>query len=91
MRPLWHLSRLAMIVTLLAGTAGFVAATSPAASAAPAVSGAPAAMQDGWVRCAHLSPDSPAMDIYMYPFGEPGHPMVLSLDPPANSGRSFPA
>jgi hypothetical protein len=77
MRPLCHLARLAMIATLLGGTAGFVAATSPAASAAAAASGAPAAMQDGWVRCAHLSPDSPAMDIYMYPFGEPGHPMVL--------------
>lgn len=77
MRLLWHLSRLAMIATVLGGTAGFVVAMSPAASAAPAASGASAAMQDGWVRCAHLSPDSPAMDIYMYAFGEPGHPMVL--------------
>ena len=31
----------------------------------------------GWVRCAHLSPEAPAMDIYMYPFGDPGHPTVL--------------
>jgi Domain of unknown function (DUF4397) len=77
MRLLWHLSRLATIVTLLGGTVGFVVATSPAASAAPAASGAPVAMQDGWVRCAHLSPDSPAMDIYMYAFGEASHPMVL--------------
>jgi uncharacterized protein DUF4397 len=77
MRLIWHLSRLATIATLLGGTVGFVVATSPAASAAPAASGAPVAMQDGWVRCAHLSPDSPAMDIYMYAFGEASHPMVL--------------
>jgi hypothetical protein len=75
MRLLWHLSRLATIATLLGVTAAFVAAAAPAASAAPAGSGGGAAMQDGWVRCAHLSPDSPAMDIYMYAFGEPGHPM----------------
>jgi len=34
-------------------------------------------MQEGWVRCAHLSPDAPAMDIYMYQFGDPSHPMIL--------------
>ena len=77
MRLLWHLSRLATIATLLGGTAAFVAAAAPVASAAPAASGGSAAMQDGWVRCAHLSPDSPAMDIYMYAFGEASHPMVL--------------
>jgi hypothetical protein len=62
---------------LLGGTAAFAAATSPAASAAPAASAVPEAMQDGWVRCAHLSPAAPAMDIYMFPFGNPAHPMVL--------------
>jgi hypothetical protein len=72
MRLLRHIARLATIATLLGGTtAAFAAATSPAAAAAPA------AMLDGWVRCAHLSPAAPAMDIYMFPFGEPGHPMVL--------------
>jgi Domain of unknown function (DUF4397) len=74
MRLLRHIARLATVATLLGGTAAFAAATSPVASAAPAAS---AAMQDGWVRCAHLSPAAPAMDIYMFPFGEPGHPMVL--------------
>src|ERR1700749_3155239 len=77
MRLFWQLSRLATIATLLGGTAAFVAAAGPAASAAPASSGEPAAMQDGWVRCAHLSPDSPAMDIYMYAFGKTGHLIVL--------------
>jgi len=67
------LARLAAITTLLGGTAALVAAAAPAASAATA---APAA-QVAWVRIAHLSPKAPAMDIYLYPFGEPGHPIVL--------------
>ena len=71
------LARLAAITTLLGGTAAFVAAAAPAASAATAGSAAPAASQDAWVRIAHLSPKAPAMDIYLYPFGEPGHPTVL--------------
>src|SRR6266699_1939254 len=64
-------ARLATITMLLGGTAALVAATSPTASAAPVAS------QNAWVRIAHLSPKAPAMDIYMYPFGEPGHPTVL--------------
>jgi hypothetical protein len=56
---------------LLAGFAAVAAAASPAASAAPL------AAQDGWVRIAHLSPEAPAMDIYLYPFGDPAHPTVL--------------
>jgi Domain of unknown function (DUF4397) len=77
MRMLRYLARLAAITTLLGGTAAVAAAASPAASAASRVSAAPAAMQDGWVRCAHLSPDAPAMDIYMYQFGDNSHPMIL--------------
>src|SRR5690348_12248366 len=72
MRLLRRLARLATITALLGGTAALVAATSPAASAAPA------AGPDGWVRIAHLSPQAPAMDMYVYPFGNPGHPVVLS-------------
>ena len=66
-----RLARIAMITTLLASAAAVVAATSPAASAAPA------AGKDGWIRIAHLSPQAPAMDMYVYPFGDPGHPVVL--------------
>ena len=77
MRLIRHIARLATVAALLGGTAAFAAVTSPAASAVPAAFAAPAAMQDGWVRCAHLSPAAPAMDIYMFPFGNPGHPMVL--------------
>jgi len=72
-----NLARLATITALLGSTAALVAATSPAAFAASKASAAPAASQQAWVRIAHLSPKAPAMDIYMYPFGEPGHPIVL--------------
>jgi Domain of unknown function (DUF4397) len=68
MRLLRRLVRLATITTLLGGAAGLVAATSPAASAAT---------PDGWIRIAHLSPQAPAMDMYVYPFGNPGRPLVL--------------
>ncbi len=74
MRSFRHLARLATVVTLLGGTAALVSATSPAASAA---STSPAATQDGWVRIAHLSPEAPAMDMYLYPFGNPGDQIVL--------------
>ena len=77
MKMLRYIARLAAVTTLLGGTAAFAAAASPAASAASRASAAPAAMQDGWVRCAHLSPDAPAMDIYMYQFGDISHPMIL--------------
>jgi len=69
MRLFWRVARLATIIMLLGGTAAFVAATSPAASAASA--------PDGWVRIAHLSPEAPAMDMYLYPFGNPGRATVL--------------
>jgi Domain of unknown function (DUF4397) len=74
MRLLRNIARLTTIATLLGGMATLVAATSPPASASSTV---PAASQDGWVRIAHLSPKAPAMDIYLYPFGNPGHPVVL--------------
>ena len=62
---------MAMITTLLASTAAVMAAASPVASAAPANG------KDGWIRIAHLSPEAPAMDMYLYPFGNPGRPVVL--------------
>ena len=71
MRLSRHLARLAAIIVLVGGTATFVAAASPAASAGTA------ATQDGWVRIAHLSPKAPAMDMYMYPFGDPEQATVL--------------
>ena len=68
-----RLVRLAMLVTLLGGTAAVLA---PEAFAA----GQPAAAANqGFVRCANLSPGTPE-DIYLYPFGDPTHPTVLMHD-----------
>ena len=69
--PRWRLARLTMITTLLGAMAALLAAVAPSASAAPVA--APTA----WVRIAHLSPEAPAMDMYMYPFGDSQHPTVL--------------
>jgi hypothetical protein len=77
MRLFTRFARLAALTMLLGSTAALVAATAPAASAAPTGSAAPTAEPDAWVRIAHLSPKAPAMDMYLYPFGEPGHPIVL--------------
>ena len=62
-----RLARLATITTLLGGTAAVMAAAPAASAAGP----------DGWVRIAHLSPEAPAMDMYLYPFGNPASPIVL--------------
>jgi len=71
MRLLRYLARLSTAAVLLGCSAALVAGASTAASAAPL------AAQDGWVRIAHLSPEAPAMDMYLYPFGDPAHPTVL--------------
>jgi len=70
-------TRLATVVALLVGTGALVAAVSPAAYAAPAAPAASSASLDGWVRIAHLSPQAPAMDMYMYPFGDPAQTIIL--------------
>ena len=77
MRLFRHVARLAAITTLLGGAAVLAAAASPAASAASVTGASPAGTQDGWVRIAHLSPKAPAMDMYLYPFGDPGDMVVL--------------
>jgi Domain of unknown function (DUF4397) len=64
-----HLARLAAIATLV-GSAAFIGAASPAIAS-------PTAKAAGWVRIAHLSPKAPAMDMYLYPFGNPGQATVL--------------
>ena len=77
-----RLAWLAMITTMLGGTAALLAATSPAASAAPV------AGPSGWIRIAHLSPQAPAMDMYLYPFGNPGRPIVLKDQMTAPTGKA---
>ncbi len=76
-------ARLAAITTLLGSAIACLAASPPAASAAAtgaagaAGAAGTAATNDGWVRCANLSPGTPAVDIYLYAFGNPGHPTIL--------------
>ena len=74
MRPFFRFFRLPALLTLLGGALAIFAAISPAASASTS---AAAATQVGWVRCAHLSPNTPAVDVYMYPFGNDSNPTVL--------------
>src|ERR1700759_4154867 len=80
-----RLAWLAMIAALLGGVAALGDGAGPGAVGAPAASAAPVSGPgwirttgpSGWIRIAHLSPQAPAMDMYLYPFGDPGHPVVL--------------
>jgi len=69
--------RLVAITTLLGGAVACLAISPSAASAAAAGAGSAAGANDGWVRCANLSPGTPAVDIYLYAFGSPGNPTIL--------------
>lgn len=71
-RPL----RLTTLAGLLVLAAGLMTAAAPAASAAaaaapaaPAAHTAHRAAQTGWIRLAHLSPNTPPVDVYLYSFG----------------------
>ncbi len=59
------LARLTIALGLAVGLLGLVI---PSASAARTV---------GWLRLAHLSPNSPAVDVYLYSFGDPSARIVL--------------
>jgi hypothetical protein len=76
MRLLCRLFRFSAAMTLLGGLVGLVTAVAPAASASASTS-TPAATGVGWVRCAHLSPNTPAVDVYMYAFGTTANPTIL--------------
>jgi Domain of unknown function (DUF4397) len=65
LRPRWILAPLLMLAALLGcGAVPALAAVSPAATT-------------GWVRLANLSDGSPAVDIYLLPFGDTANPTVL--------------
>jgi uncharacterized protein DUF4397 len=66
--------RLVMPLATLWLAAGLLMAASPAASAATS---GPSKAAAGWVRCAHLSPNSPKVDVYLYSFNAKMAPMVL--------------
>ena len=60
-----HSARLAMLLGAATLSLGTLAGTTATASASSMSS------ETGWVRCAHLSPNSAPVDIYMYSFGDP--------------------
>jgi hypothetical protein len=64
---------LASVVGLVVLAMGLVGAVAPAASAASSSAKA----TDGWIRLAHLSPNTPAVDVYLYSFGDPKAMTVL--------------
>jgi hypothetical protein len=80
---------LAAVTTAFGSLVGVIAVAAPAALAAPA--GSPAVVRAGamsaaaaadrgdvgWVRCANLFQGT-AEDVYLYSFGDPGNPTVLS-------------
>jgi Domain of unknown function (DUF4397) len=63
---------------VLAGPAAASTAV-PAIAAGTASAAAPGAAADGfgWLRLAHLSPNTPAVDVYLYSFGDPRAFIVL--------------
>jgi len=62
---------LTRLVTAFALSLGVAGLFGTAASAAPASTGT------GYLRLAHLSPNTPAVDVYLYSFGEPSAMVVL--------------
>jgi hypothetical protein len=70
-----HLRTIGRIALLLVACVLLLAA--PAVSAAAATGGQAAGSGTGWVRLAHLSPNTPAVDVYLYSFGNPDAKIVL--------------
>jgi Domain of unknown function (DUF4397) len=71
-----HLRNIGRAALLLVATAALLAA--PAVSAAAAAGGqGTAGSSTGWIRLAHLSPNTPAVDVYLYSFGNPDAKLVL--------------
>ena len=65
-RFIGRLVMLAMAALLLIG-----------ATAAVSASAAVSAAGTGWIRLAHLSPNTPAVDVYLYSFGDSTAELVL--------------
>jgi Domain of unknown function (DUF4397) len=71
-----HLRNLRRAALLLAVSVLLLTASAVTAAAATAGSGT-AASGTAWIRLAHLSPNTPAVDVYLYSFGDPAARMVL--------------
>jgi hypothetical protein len=63
--------RLALLVGASLLAVGTVAGPASAAAATPA------SATSGWIRLAHLSPNAPAVDVYLYSYGMPNAMIVL--------------
>ena len=74
MRLLANHPRLSWLLAGLALSAGLTGLLAPAASAAATKS---MSAMDGWIRLAHLSPNTPAVDVYLYSLGDPHATQVL--------------
>lgn len=73
------ISRLVRALATCAFVGGLLAIAVPASSAAPASPAAlpSAAAGAGWLRLAHLSPNTPPVDVYLYSFDNPSARVVL--------------
>ena len=71
-----HLRNIGRVALLL--IAAVLLLATPAVSAAASAGGAGTTDSGtGWIRLAHLSPNTPAVDVYLYSFGDPDARMVL--------------
>jgi hypothetical protein len=70
-----HRRKITRAALLLAAFTVLIAV--PAASSAAAAVSKKTAASTGWIRLAHLSPDTPAVDVYLYSFGNPDARVVL--------------
>jgi hypothetical protein len=72
-----HLARVSAKSCAVLAAAG-AAALSFMAFAVPSASAAPTRTQSvGWIQLAHLSPNTPAVDVYLYSFGDSSAQLVL--------------
>ncbi len=70
-------ARLAAALALAFGLIGLAGPAASAAAAGSASAAAPASSHVGWLRLAHLSPNTPAVDVYLYSFGNPSALVVV--------------
>jgi hypothetical protein len=67
----------AMAAVLLAAAPALASVQAPAAAQDSAALHAEAGAGTGWIRLAHLSPNTPAVDVYLYSFGDSAAQLVL--------------
>jgi hypothetical protein len=68
---------LAALPLLLLGIPAAALASTASASAATASTAATKTTGTGWIRLAHFSPNTPAVDVYLYSFGDTSAEIVL--------------